>query len=66
MRNTSAEAGGLKFLHVPYRGGAPAIADVAAGQIDMFFANVSEIVGQIKSGQVLAQGNRVKDWVTSR
>jgi tripartite-type tricarboxylate transporter receptor subunit TctC len=49
-----AEAGGLKLLHVPYRGGAPAIADVAAGQIDIFFANVSEIVGQINSGQVRA------------
>jgi len=52
----AAEAGGLKLLHVPYRGGAPAVADVAAGQIDMFFANVSEIVGQIKSGQVRALG----------
>jgi len=52
----AAEAGGLKFLHVPYRGGAPAIADVVAGQIDMFFANVSEIVGQIQSGQVRALG----------
>jgi tripartite-type tricarboxylate transporter receptor subunit TctC len=50
------EAGGLKFLHVPYRGGAPAIQDVIAGQIDMFFANVSEIVGQIRSGQVRALG----------
>jgi tripartite-type tricarboxylate transporter receptor subunit TctC len=50
----AAEAGGLKLLHVPYRGGAPAIADVAAGQIDIFFANVSEIVGQINSGQVQA------------
>jgi tripartite-type tricarboxylate transporter receptor subunit TctC len=52
----AAEAGGLKLLHVPYRGGAPAIADVAAGQIDMFFANISEIVGQISSGQVKALG----------
>ncbi len=50
----AAEAGGLKLLHVPYRGGAPAVADVAAGQIDIFFANVSEIVGQIKGGQVRA------------
>jgi tripartite-type tricarboxylate transporter receptor subunit TctC len=50
------EAGGLKLLHVPYRGGAPAIQDVIAGQIDMFFANVSEIVGQIKGGQVRALG----------
>ncbi len=52
----AAEAGGLKLLHVPYRGGAPAIADVATGQIDMFFANVSEIGGQISSGQVRALG----------
>ena len=52
----AVEAGGLKLLHVPYRGGAPAIADVAAGQIDMFFANISEIVGQISSGQVRALG----------
>ena len=52
----AAEAGGLKLLHVPYRGGAPAIADVVTGQIDMFFANVSEIVGQIQSGQVRALG----------
>jgi len=52
----AAEAGGLKMLHVPYRGGAPAIADVAAGQIDIFFANISEIVGQISSGQVRAMG----------
>jgi len=44
------------MLHVPYRGGAPAIADVAAGQIDIFFANISEIVGQISSGQVRALG----------
>ena len=52
----AAEAGGLKLLHVPYRGGAPAIADVAAGQIDIFFANISEIVGRISSGQVRALG----------
>ncbi len=50
----AAESGGLKFLHVPYRGGAPAIADIAAGQVDLFFANISEVSGLINSGKVRA------------
>jgi tripartite-type tricarboxylate transporter receptor subunit TctC len=48
----AAEAGGLKFIHVPYRGGAPAIADVAAGNVDMFFGNISELIGQARGGRV--------------
>ena len=48
----AAEAGGLKLIHVPYRGGAPAIADVAAGNVDLFFANVSEIMGMARGGKV--------------
>lgn len=48
----AAEAGGLKLIHVPYRGGAPAIADVAAGNVDMFFGNVSELIGQARGGRV--------------
>ncbi|MGD9882213.1 MAG: Bug family tripartite tricarboxylate transporter substrate binding protein [Reyranella sp.] len=50
----AAEAGGLKLIHVPYRGGAPAIADVAAGQVDLFFGNISEVVGQVRGGTVRA------------
>ena len=46
------KSGGLKLIHVPYRGGAPAIADVAAGNVDMFFANVSEIMGMARGGKV--------------
>jgi tripartite-type tricarboxylate transporter receptor subunit TctC len=48
----AAEAGGLKLIHVPYRGGAPAIADVAAGNVDLFFGNVSELIGQARGGKV--------------
>jgi len=48
----AAEAGGLKLIHVPYRGGAPAIADVAAGHVDLFFGNVSELIGMARAGKV--------------
>ena len=50
----AAESGGLKLIHVPYRGGAPAIADVAAGNVDLFFANVSEIMSMVRGGKVRA------------
>lgn len=50
----AAESGGLKMIHVPYRGGAPAIADVAAGNCDMFFANVSEIMSMVRGNKVRA------------
>ena len=37
---------------MPFRGGAPAIADVSAGNVDLFFANVSEIMGMARGGKV--------------
>jgi tripartite-type tricarboxylate transporter receptor subunit TctC len=48
----AAESGGLKMIHVPYRGGAPAIADVAAGNVDLFFGNISELIGMARGGKV--------------
>ena len=40
------------MIHVPYRGGAPAIADVAAGNVDIFFGNVSELMSLASGGKV--------------
>ncbi|MPS28329.1 MAG: tripartite tricarboxylate transporter substrate binding protein [Alcaligenaceae bacterium] len=34
----------LSMIHAPYRGGAPAIADVVGGQVPMYFANVAEVL----------------------
>src|SRR5882672_5844674 len=41
---------GVNLLHVPYRGGAPAIQDMIAGNCDMMFGNMSEFLGQIAFG----------------
>ncbi len=41
---------GVKLLHVPYRGGAPAIQDMVAGNCDMMFGNMPEFLGQIGGG----------------
>jgi tripartite-type tricarboxylate transporter receptor subunit TctC len=45
---------GIRMTHVSYRGEAPAIADVLAGQVPLLFANVSVVTGQVKSGALKA------------
>ncbi len=41
---------GVDILHVPYKGSGPAITDMLGGQVDMFFATASPIMGQVKQG----------------
>ncbi|WP_135466780.1 Bug family tripartite tricarboxylate transporter substrate binding protein [Crenalkalicoccus roseus] len=41
---------GVDLLHVPYRGGAPAIIDIVAGRTTMMFGNLPEFMGQIRGG----------------
>jgi len=43
---------GVSMVHVPYRGGGPAMNDVMAGQVPLFFANVASSLGQIQSGRL--------------
>jgi len=45
---------GIKLTHVPYRGAAPAYADVISGQVPVFFDNLASALGQIKGGNVRA------------
>jgi tripartite-type tricarboxylate transporter receptor subunit TctC len=45
---------GIKMTHIAYRGEAPAINDLVAGQIPVMFANLSAVMGQIKSGTLRA------------
>jgi tripartite-type tricarboxylate transporter receptor subunit TctC len=44
--------GGIKMVHVPYRGAVPALNDVIAGHIDMFFDTVTTSVPMYRSGKV--------------
>ena len=44
---------GVNLLHVPYRGGAPAIQDMVAGNCDLMFGNMPEFLGQIGGGGLI-------------
>ena len=43
---------GVQLVHVPYRGGGPALTDVMGGQVPLFFANVASSLGHIQSGRL--------------
>jgi tripartite-type tricarboxylate transporter receptor subunit TctC len=45
---------GIDIVHVPYRGGGPAMTDLLAGQIELFCAVISTAVPYVKQGRVHA------------
>jgi tripartite-type tricarboxylate transporter receptor subunit TctC len=45
---------GTKIVHVPYKGGGPAMVDLMGGQIQLIFATAASAVGPIKSGKINA------------
>ncbi|WP_376096443.1 Bug family tripartite tricarboxylate transporter substrate binding protein [Roseomonas sp. CCTCC AB2023176] len=47
---------GAKLTHVPYRGAAPALTDLAAGQVQAFFATIASGAQLIRDGQIRALG----------
>ena len=47
---------GAFIVNIPYRGTAPAVQDVLAGQVDLMFANVGNVQAHLKAGKLKALG----------
>lgn len=47
---------GTEGLHIPYKGGGPAINDLLGSQVDAAFVNINSIIQHIKTGKVRALG----------
>src|SRR6266849_3621617 len=45
---------GVNMLHVPYRGGAPAMTDLIGGQVQVYFSTISESIEYIRAGSLRA------------
>jgi tripartite-type tricarboxylate transporter receptor subunit TctC len=43
---------GVKLLHVPYKGAAPAVTDAAAGQVAVLFTNYASVAPMAKAGKL--------------
>ena len=56
---------GLSMVHVPYRGSAPALADLMGGQVQVSFDNVVSVHPYIKAGKVKAIGVTTPERVPS-
>ena len=55
-------AAGIKFVHVPYRGAAPALTDLLGGQVQVFAADLPVLMSNIRGGKIrplaVASGQR--------
>jgi tripartite-type tricarboxylate transporter receptor subunit TctC len=49
-------ATGINTLHIPYRGSAPMLTDLLAGQVEAAFDNLPASVGHIRAGKLRALG----------
>jgi tripartite-type tricarboxylate transporter receptor subunit TctC len=47
---------GVKMIHIPYKGASPALVDVVAGHIEVYFGAFVSTLPQVKSGRVRALG----------
>lgn len=55
-----AQATGISLVHVPYRGGGPAVQDLVAGNIDMHMGTVSSSLALAQAGRIRPLGVTTK------
>jgi tripartite-type tricarboxylate transporter receptor subunit TctC len=47
-------AAGIQATNIPFKGSAEAVSEVLAGRVDYYFSPIAPVIGQIRSGQLLA------------
>ena len=47
-------AAGIQATNIPFKGSAEAVSEVMSGRVDYYFSPIAPVIGQIKSGQLLA------------
>jgi tripartite-type tricarboxylate transporter receptor subunit TctC len=56
-----AQALGIKWDHIPYRGGAPALQDVIGGHVDFFFGTPQQLLEPFRGGLIKIYGTTAKE-----
>lgn len=46
--------GDVKIVHVPYKGGAPALADVLGGHVELYFSGINSALPHVRAGRLRA------------
>ena len=47
-------AAGIDIVHVPYKGSAPGVTDLVAGQVQLMFDPLQSVLSNIKGGRIRA------------
>jgi len=55
---------GIDLVHVPYKGQGPGLADLLAGNVDLMFGNLPDLLQHVRAGRLKAFGTTFRERVT--